>query len=163
MATPPAPDEPTNDRSLLRFESGRPYVDPVIEAYKKDVDRTLIRAMLELTPEERLLALQRALDDLVELREQWTRQAPGGDDESSSICEICAIFVPPSPRWKRNKDFADFADEDRGRRKMSLVLCGRRSRAGEVRRSSARPPGSGTGRRPACRVVAQASRLRLCR
>ena len=27
--------------------------DPVIEAYKKDVDRTLLREMLKLTPQER--------------------------------------------------------------------------------------------------------------
>lgn len=31
--------------------------DPVIEAYKKDVDRTLLRENLKLTPEERLLKL----------------------------------------------------------------------------------------------------------
>jgi hypothetical protein len=29
--------------------------DPVIEAYKKDVDRTLLRENLKLTPEQRLL------------------------------------------------------------------------------------------------------------
>jgi hypothetical protein len=34
-------------------------MDPVIEAYKKDVDRTLIRENLRLTPEERLLKLHR--------------------------------------------------------------------------------------------------------
>lgn len=28
--------------------------DPVIEAYKKDIDRTLIRENLKLTPEQRL-------------------------------------------------------------------------------------------------------------
>ena len=28
-------------------------VDPVIEAYKKDVDRTLLREMLKLTPQQR--------------------------------------------------------------------------------------------------------------
>ena len=28
--------------------------DPVIEAYKKDVDRTLIRENLKLTPDERI-------------------------------------------------------------------------------------------------------------
>jgi hypothetical protein len=36
--------------------------DPVIEAYKKDVDRTLIRENLKLTPSqrvERLIELQR--------------------------------------------------------------------------------------------------------
>jgi hypothetical protein len=40
--------------------------DPVIEAYKKDVDRTLIRENLKLTPEERvrkLMALQRAAEE----------------------------------------------------------------------------------------------------
>ena len=31
--------------------------DPVIEAYKKDVDRTLLRQNLLRSPEERLLAL----------------------------------------------------------------------------------------------------------
>lgn len=31
--------------------------DPVIEVYKKDVDRTLIRENLKLSPEERLLKL----------------------------------------------------------------------------------------------------------
>ena len=44
-------------------------MDPVIEAYKQDVDRTLVRAMLDLTPEERTLALQRALADATDLRE----------------------------------------------------------------------------------------------
>lgn len=57
------------DPQALGFESGRPYVDPVIEAYKKDVDRTLIRAMLDLTPEQRIEALQRALEDAIDLRE----------------------------------------------------------------------------------------------
>jgi hypothetical protein len=60
---------PTRTTTPLGFESRQPYVDPVIEAYKKDVDRTLIRAMLDLTPEERILSLQRALDDAVDLRE----------------------------------------------------------------------------------------------
>ncbi len=30
------------------------FVDPVVEFYKKDVDRTLLRENLKLTPEERL-------------------------------------------------------------------------------------------------------------
>jgi len=37
--------------------SSERYVDPVIEAYKKDVDRTLIRENLRLTVEQRLLGL----------------------------------------------------------------------------------------------------------
>ena len=43
--------------------------DPVIEAYKKDVDRTLIRLNLKLTPEQRinqLMALQRFAEELRE-------------------------------------------------------------------------------------------------
>jgi len=31
--------------------------DPVVEAYKKDIDRTLLRENLKLTPEERLRRL----------------------------------------------------------------------------------------------------------
>ena len=46
----------------------RPYVDPVIEAYKKDVDRTLIREMLKLTPEQRLIRLERGVEDIVAMR-----------------------------------------------------------------------------------------------
>ena len=42
--------------------------DPVIEAYKKDVDRTLIRENLKLTPEERLRKLQSFMDGLEDLK-----------------------------------------------------------------------------------------------
>ncbi len=35
-----------------------PERDPVIEAYKKDIDRTLVRENLRLTPDERLRKLQ---------------------------------------------------------------------------------------------------------
>jgi hypothetical protein len=41
--------------------------DPVIERYKQNIDRTLIRANLQRTPEERLrnlMALQRFADEL---------------------------------------------------------------------------------------------------
>lgn len=41
--------------------------DPVIEAYKKDLDRTLLRENLKRTPEERirnLMALQRFAEEL---------------------------------------------------------------------------------------------------
>jgi len=43
------------------------WVDPVIEAYKKDIDRTLIRESLKLTPEQRLnelMELQRFAEEL---------------------------------------------------------------------------------------------------
>ena len=41
--------------------------DPVIEVYKKDVDRTLLRENLKRTPEERarnLMQLQRVAEEL---------------------------------------------------------------------------------------------------
>ena len=47
--------------------------DPVIEAYKKDVDRTLIREMLTLTPEERILKLQDFVAFAIELQEAGRR------------------------------------------------------------------------------------------
>jgi len=42
--------------------------DPVIEAYKKDIDRTLIRENLKLTPEERLLQLMKLQEFAEELQ-----------------------------------------------------------------------------------------------
>jgi hypothetical protein len=42
--------------------------DPVIDALKRDVDRTLLRANLKLSPDDRLRQLQAALDDLARLR-----------------------------------------------------------------------------------------------
>jgi hypothetical protein len=48
-------------------ESAR-YLDPVVEVYKRDVDRTLLRENLKLTPEERLIKLERVVEYLLELR-----------------------------------------------------------------------------------------------
>jgi hypothetical protein len=48
--------------------------DPVIEAYKKDVDRTLIRENLKLTPDGRLRKLQAFINGLRELREAPRRK-----------------------------------------------------------------------------------------
>ena len=45
------PKEPEDDATILRRYGIEP--DPVIEAYKKDVDRTLLRANLRRTPEQR--------------------------------------------------------------------------------------------------------------
>ena len=42
--------------------------DPVIEAYKKDIDRTLIRENLKLTPGQRLEKLQAFMASLSEWR-----------------------------------------------------------------------------------------------
>lgn len=45
-----------------------PSADPVVELYKKDVDRTLLRENLELTVEQRLEKLQRFMHDLEAVR-----------------------------------------------------------------------------------------------
>lgn len=42
--------------------------DPVIEAYKKDIDRTLIRRNLRLTPEQRLQELKKLQEFAKELK-----------------------------------------------------------------------------------------------
>lgn len=44
------------------------YKDPVIELYKRHIDRTLIRENLKLTVEERLLNLQNFIECLEEFR-----------------------------------------------------------------------------------------------
>jgi hypothetical protein len=47
--------------------------NPVIEAYKKDVDRTLLRENLKLTPDHRLDKLQAFVRFAAELREAGRR------------------------------------------------------------------------------------------
>ena len=44
------------------------YIDPVIEVYKKDVDRTLLRENLKLSVQERLEKLMSFTEFLTELR-----------------------------------------------------------------------------------------------
>lgn len=65
--------------------------DAVIEDYKKDIDRTLLRESLKRTPEERartLMALQRAAQ---EFREAG-RRAFGA--ERHRICRFCGMPRP---------------------------------------------------------------------
>src|SRR5688500_5261055 len=51
--------DPTNGRLRILPElAPADYIDPVVEAYKKDVDRTLLRENLKLTVEQRLLKAQ---------------------------------------------------------------------------------------------------------
>lgn len=45
-----------------------PTVDLVVEAYKKDVDRTLLRENLKLTPGQRVEKLQRFMHDFAAIR-----------------------------------------------------------------------------------------------
>ena len=50
--------------------------DPVIEAYKKDVDRTLIRENLRLTVEQRFEELMRLQEFAEELRRAGSEAKP---------------------------------------------------------------------------------------
>ena len=43
------------------------YIDPVIEAYKQGIDRTLIRENLKLTPQQRLEKLQSLMRGIEEM------------------------------------------------------------------------------------------------
>lgn len=51
----------------------RSSIDDIIDLYKKDVDRTLIRENLKLTPEERLRKAQQMAKMAEELREAGRR------------------------------------------------------------------------------------------
>lgn len=62
MTSQPIPSvTPTGEENALPS-------DPVIEAYKRDVDRGLLRENLKLTVEQRLQNLQRFVDAIEELR-----------------------------------------------------------------------------------------------
>lgn len=49
------------------------YQDPVVEAYKKDVDRTLLRENLKLSAEERFRKYERFMASVREIREAGRR------------------------------------------------------------------------------------------
>lgn len=61
-----APADGEDEAGILRRFGIEP--DPVIEAYKKDVDRTLLIENLRRTPEERLDNLAALLEFAVELQ-----------------------------------------------------------------------------------------------
>ncbi len=50
------------------------WVDPVIEAYKRDVDETLLVEQLRRTPEERLRRVEELQHAILELAEARRRQ-----------------------------------------------------------------------------------------
>ena len=68
-------------------------LDPVIEAYKKDVDRTLIRRNLKLSHEERLqnaMELQRFAQELRKAGRR-VKRAAGRPKDLEAISELEAI------------------------------------------------------------------------
>jgi hypothetical protein len=62
----------------LKMPDSSVYVDPVIEALKRDVDRTLLRENLKLTPQERFEKLENFVQFAEELR-RADRKASGQD------------------------------------------------------------------------------------
>ena len=71
------------------------YLDPVIEAYKKDVDRTLLRENLKLSVDERFQKFERFMEYVSELREagRGTRSGPeAGDLSFVKFCELEALL-----------------------------------------------------------------------
>lgn len=48
------------------------WLDPIIDAYRKDVDMTQIRENLKLTPDQRLARLEALLADAEEFRRAMT-------------------------------------------------------------------------------------------
>jgi hypothetical protein len=64
--------------------------DPVIEAYKKDVDRTLIRQNLKLTPTQRLQKLEEMQAWAIELRKA------GRPKDLEAIAELETILEEQS-------------------------------------------------------------------
>jgi hypothetical protein len=71
----PAPcDHRNNSRPAGPTELAAPdYRNPVIEAYKKDVDRMLLRENLKLTVDERFRKFERFMEYVFELREAGRR------------------------------------------------------------------------------------------
>jgi hypothetical protein len=65
----------SRDRVPLPATDTIPEPDPVIEAYKKDVDRTLLRENLKLTVEERLIKLSEFQRFVEELRGSANRKS----------------------------------------------------------------------------------------
>ena len=55
-----------------KAEDGSPTPDPVIELYKRDVDRTLLREHLKLTPQQRIEKLLAFMRSAERLREATT-------------------------------------------------------------------------------------------
>jgi hypothetical protein len=61
--------------------------DPVIEAYKRDVDRTLLIENLRLTPQERSEKFRRAMALVFELR-----RSAGRPKDFEAIAELEALL-----------------------------------------------------------------------
>ncbi|RIK80921.1 MAG: hypothetical protein DCC67_08760 [Planctomycetota bacterium] len=59
-------------------------VDPVVEAYKRDVDRTLLRENLKLTPEQRVIKFEQFMRGFNELRGAARRKPATSDADGDT-------------------------------------------------------------------------------
>ena len=81
-------DEPTRETQAVARQSDLAppdYCDPVIEVYKKDVDRTLLRENLKLTVEERFLKFARFWKYAQELREAGRKSRQAGSGHGAEL------------------------------------------------------------------------------
>ena len=81
--------------------------DPVIEAYKKDVDRTLLRENLKLTPEERLrklIELQAFADEVRRAGTQGQHDRGASDPVIERTADTCCNARPAPPQLVRDPD-----------------------------------------------------------
>ena len=69
-SSPQPPDELNDDLGLAPADT----FDPVIEAYKKDVDRTLLRENLKLSPQQRSEKFVAFMEFIYELRRVAERE-----------------------------------------------------------------------------------------
>jgi hypothetical protein len=60
-------------------------MDPIIEIYKRDVDRTLIRENLRLTVDQRLANLEALVRDAEEMREAVRKLRPNGNRRTDAL------------------------------------------------------------------------------
>ena len=93
--------KPTQARELAAGEKMHDlappdYCDPVIEAYKKDVDRTLLRENVKLSVEERIRKAEKFHEMLDEVRragaESQLRAAKKGVMDREAFAELQAIL-----------------------------------------------------------------------
>ena len=68
-------EQPVNASKALAEPSSPEWRDPVVEVYKKDVDRTLLRENLKLTVEERIRKAESFHASIAGWREAGRRRA----------------------------------------------------------------------------------------
>jgi hypothetical protein len=81
-------DEQAQEEEAVAWPNEPPPADdhdPVIEVYKKDVDRTLLRANLKLTVEERFLKFERFWQYAQELREAGRNSRATGSGHGAEL------------------------------------------------------------------------------